>query len=109
MLSKTNKSKKTRCAYFYKAQSKVKLNNRYMFKLYGKNQGMTTAGFRWCFPWLMVAVVQAQGWDGEWYAQMLGTDDDLFHNMGDGLTMSIHFIIMLYSYFYYIFLCMVVT
>lgn len=40
---------------------------------------------------------------------MLGIDDDLFHNMGDGVTMSLHFIITLYSYFYYRFFCMVVT
>lgn len=38
MVSKTSKSKKSRYTwiYFYKAQSKAKLNDRYMIKLYEK-------------------------------------------------------------------------
>lgn len=41
MLSKTSKSKETRYTriYFYKAQSKAQLNNRYMLKLYERNLG----------------------------------------------------------------------
>lgn len=40
---------------------------------------------------------------------LLGIDDVLFRKLGDGFIMSIHFLMMLYSYICYIFFCMAVT
>lgn len=106
MLNKTSTSKKTRCAgtYFYKAQSKAKLSDRCIIKLCEKSLGNDKNRIQ---KVLMLAdggscVGTGMGWRREYI------DDVLFHKLGDGFIMSIHFINTLYSYICYMFFCYII-